>query len=240
MKRNPHLNYNRLPMEGVFNCRDLGGYATANGSVTRYHQFVRSENLNGATKADLQFLLDYGVRSSIDLRGVPETETVPNPLRDIDCVDYINLPFITDNVLDMRKVKDEGFKPAEFYVNLVKYQEMVYKLCHFILDHLDGAVHFHCVAGKDRTGVLAMILLGLCGVDRADIVAHYEVTYTYLLDNVTIHFPDGLEELEYSKPEWIMAAYDYIITTYGSVYDYLIDCGLKKSELKKIMKKMIY
>lgn len=240
MKRNPHLDYNRLPMEGVFNCRDLGGYATANGSVTRYHQFVRSENLNQATKADIEFLLDYGVRASIDLRGTYEAENDPNPLKFVDEVAYINLPFISGDVLDMRKVRDEGFKPAEFYVNLTKYQEMVCKLMRFILAHKENAVHFHCAAGKDRTGVLAMILLGLCGVKREDIVAHYEVTYTYLHDNVFIDFPEGLEELEYSRPAWIMAAYDYIIDTYGTVYDYLLDCGLKKKELKQLMKKLIY
>ena len=45
MKRNTGLCYNKLPMEGAYNVRDLGGYATKNGSVTRYHQFLRSDNL---------------------------------------------------------------------------------------------------------------------------------------------------------------------------------------------------
>lgn len=40
----------------------------------------------------------------------------------------------------------------------------------------DGAVLFHCTAGKDRTGVLAAAVLWLCGAAREDIVADYEVS----------------------------------------------------------------
>lgn len=80
---------------------------------------------------------------------------------------------------------------------------MLYKIFHFILDNIDGCLLFHCQAGKDRTGVLAMILMGLTGVSKEDIVANYEVTHTYLKENVKLRLEDGLEELEFSKPQWI-------------------------------------
>ena len=68
MKRNPQLNYNRLPMEKAYNVRELGGYAAKRGSVTKYHEFLRSENLTDITAGDKQFLLDYGLKAVIDLR----------------------------------------------------------------------------------------------------------------------------------------------------------------------------
>ena len=56
MKRNPYLNYTRLPMENAYNVRELGGYATKKGSVTIHHQFLRSENLTDITEEIKRFL----------------------------------------------------------------------------------------------------------------------------------------------------------------------------------------
>ena len=49
-----------------------------------------------------------------------------------------------------------------------------------ILAEAKGCTIFHCTAGKDRTGIIAMLILGLSGVSRKDIIANYEVTYTYI------------------------------------------------------------
>ena len=56
MKRNPYLNYTRLPMENAYNVRELGGYATKKGSVTIHHQFLRSENLTDITEEDKKII----------------------------------------------------------------------------------------------------------------------------------------------------------------------------------------
>ena len=118
MKRNALLDYNRLPMEKAFNVRELGGYAARKGSVTKYHQFLRTDNLTDITEEDKNFLLGYGVRAVIDLRGREETLIYPNPFREHPDVTYINLPFITDTVLDMRAVKEAGVKPEDItYIN---------------------------------------------------------------------------------------------------------------------------
>lgn len=239
MKRNPQLNYNRLPMEHAYNVRELGGYACKRGSVTKYHEFLRSENLTDITVADKQFLLDYGLKAVIDLRGREEALIYPNPFRDHEEVTYINLPFITDSVLDLRAVKEEGFRPDQFYINLVEYKEMVREIFMFILEHAEGCILFHCQAGKDRTGILAMLLMGICGVAREDIIANYQVTRTYLKDHVELRIHDGLEELEFSKPEWIEAAYDHIIEKYGSFRRYFLSVGLKQKDIRKIRQKLI-
>lgn len=239
MKRNALLDYNRLPMEKAYNVRELGGYAARGGSVTKYHQFLRTDNLTDITEEDKNFLLAYGLQAVIDLRGREETLIYPNPFREHPMVSYINLPFITDSVLDMRAVKEKGFQPAEFYINLVEYKEMVARLFRFILEHVDGCVLFHCQAGKDRTGILAMLLLGICDVSKEDIIANYQVSHIYLKDHVELRIHDGLEELEYSRPEWIEAAYEHIMTEYGSFRKYLLAAGLKKKEIRRIRRKLV-
>ena len=238
MKTNASYNYNRLPMEGAYNVRELGGYAAANGAVTRYHEFLRSERLDSISKKDWDFLKCYGLGAIIDLRGEPEAEKFPNAFADDDSVAYINLPFITDNVLDMREVREKGFDPGQFYINLTEYRRMVGKLMRFIIRQRKKCVLFHCTAGKDRTGVLAMILLGICGVSREDIMANYEVTYSYLDGNVDVDYPVGLEKLQYSKREWIAGAYDHILEKYGSFYRYFIACGLTPTEIRLVRRKL--
>ena len=207
--------------------------------MSKYHQFHRTDELADITEEDKNFLLAYGLKAVIDLRGREETLIYPNPFREHPKVSYINLPFITDNVLDMRAVREEGFDPAKFYVNLVEYKEMVVQLFRYILEHADGCVLFHCQAGKDRTGILAMLLLGICGVSKEDIIANYQVSHTYLRDHVELRIRDGLEELEYSRPEWIEAAYDHIIEEYGTFRKYLLSAGLKKKDIRRIRRKLV-
>ena len=239
-KYDPYMDYNRLPLENAYNVRDLGGYPARKGTITQYHRFLRSDDPGQLTKEEQDFLIEYGVAGVIDLRSGMEADIYPHPFKEHEEVRYINLPFITGDVLDMRKVRDLGFEPAKFYVSLVDYKELVAAICRFILEFdREECILFHCQAGKDRTGVLAMILLGICGVSKEDIVANYEVTNTYLKNNVVINYPEGMEELDDSKPEWIEAAYARVMERYGSFKLYLLACGLTKKEIRKLRRKLL-
>lgn len=72
------LNWQRLPLEGVVNARELGGFPTSDGAQTRYHRFIRSDALVDATPADVEFLRNYGVRAVLDLRGEREAYDRPD------------------------------------------------------------------------------------------------------------------------------------------------------------------
>ena len=87
-------------------------------------------------------------------------------------------------------------------------------------------------------GILDLRAVKEVGVSKEDIVANYEVTHTYLKENVKLRLEDGLEELEFSKPQWIEKAYDHIIEHYGSFKVYLMAVGLTKKEIKKIRRKL--
>ena len=94
--------------------------------------------------------------------------------------------------------------------------EYVKTLFELIEQAEDGGIVFHCSAGKDRTSVLAMLLLGLIGAERKDIISNYEVSYTNLetfhkntkLDLKAYKVP---EEFLYSNSEYIEFAYDFLI-----------------------------
>jgi len=231
-------NFVRLPLDEAYNVRDLGGYAGENKKPTKFHVFVRSDNPSNMTKEDIQYLKDYGVTASIDLRGEAEAKENPNPLQYEEDIHFINIPFITNGIMDVRKAAVPGFHVAGFYWDLIDSHDLVRQIFDFILAQ-KGCVHFHCSAGKDRTGVVAMLLLGLCGVVKEDIVATYQVSRTYLKDHVELHLPPELMNLNYTEPEWMEETYDFLINKYGSFEDYFLTVGYTKNEIKKLKKRLL-
>lgn len=219
--RNAKLNWVRLPLDGIENCRELGGYGTKDGEQVKWHTFLRSSDMTDATEKDIKFLKEYGISTVIDLRGEDEAAARKNPLAESDFFDYHNIPLFTQPLTDLTIAKD--FHMGEFYVDLLGKTTTLKKIFEVIDQAKEGAVVFHCMAGKDRTGVLAMLLHGIVGVEKKDIVSNYEVTYSNL-ESFHKHdiLPDEIPiEFLLSKREYIAYAYDYVVREYGNFDDYL-------------------
>ncbi len=238
MKPKIRHNFVRLPLKAAYNVRDLGGYAGENRKPTKYHVFLRSDNPEHLTKEDIQYLKDYGVTASIDLRGESEAEHHPNPLQYEKDIKFINIPFIVGDIMDVRMAAMPGFHVAGFYQDLIDSHEMVYQIFDFILKQ-KGCVLYHCSAGKDRTGVVSMLLLGLCGVAKEDIIASYQVSRTYLKDHVELNLPPELMNLNYTEPEWMEETYDFLIDKYHSFEEYFLTVGFSKKDIKKLKKRLL-
>ena len=74
-------HYRKLPLIGIHNARELGGWHTPDG-VTQYGVFLRTDMHEEVTPEDIAFLKDYGVTMDVDLRGASELRHHPDPLRD--------------------------------------------------------------------------------------------------------------------------------------------------------------
>lgn len=238
------LVYNRLPLQGAFNVRELGGLPGENNKITKYRSFLRSDGLTHLTQADMDFLKEFGLKTVIDLRSDDELSTMPNPFATDTLVQYHNIPFSPGNIADATradKVQREDFL-AEFYLYLLQEAQDRVKLIFDTIANADqGVILFHCTAGKDRTGVLAMLLLGLAGVANYDIAANYQVTYTYLRQ--TKFYQElkdhSLPQLLWSKEEFILRAIDYIEKNFGDIPSYLKHCNIDKDTLLSVKQKVI-
>lgn len=238
----------RLPLEGITNCRELGGYAADEMNVTKWHNLLRSNTFANATEDDLQYLLDYGVNTIIDLRTKAETKKNPNPASEHPDFNYINVDLIgqgDDGLMsfDYDDVDLDEMSLGRSYVNMITTNDRLKQVFDVMLAELEhGGALFHCTAGKDRTGVVAMLSLGLAGVTKQDIVANYQVTHTYIENQISDFSDYGLDEgalnkmhhLGASNPANITLAYDTVIEEFGSFNGYFENLGYSDAEITKL------
>lgn len=240
--REPNKNYIRLPLEGAFNVRDLGGYASGGGEPLRFHQFLRADGLARLTREDVQFLLDYGVRTVIDLRSEAELLRDPDVLADCSGIDYLHISLAEEGNLRDTQIPD--FTLKALYQSIAENKELVGEVFHAIAGARDGCILYHCSAGKDRTGMVSMLLMWLAGADELDIAANYEVSATYTDRMVrkifeTQNVPEALKDLFGSPAVTIREIFSRLYTQYGSAEAYLKACGITDREMIKIKGKLI-
>ena len=149
---------------GARNCRDLGGWKTLDGKTIKYRKVYRGGRLNEKwtpyplNKTGEKEVLFEGIAAELDLRGHSDVMTTP-AVQGLDhCAPVIEQGGKTMLVSDAAKTK-ECF---EFIVKCVRENK---------------PVHFHCSLGRDRTGTLGILLMGLLGVREGDIAKEYELTY---------------------------------------------------------------
>jgi protein-tyrosine phosphatase len=234
-------NYIRLPLKKAYNVRDLGGYACRDG-VTAFRRFVRADGLENLDEGDIAFLKEYGVKTVIDLRSADELALWPDPPALTAFADCINIPLIMGNALDDSRFADvpPGRFLAEYYLDILKNsQQAVRAVIETIASAREGGVLFHCVVGKDRTGTIAALLLGLVGVSTADILSNYEVTYTFIRQNSALMAQNAQSPIEhmYSPRDNLEAGLEHI-NTFGGISDYLEEIGVKPETLERVRNRL--
>jgi protein-tyrosine phosphatase len=169
-----------VALTGVFNFRDLGGYRTRDGRTVRWHTLFRADGLDRLTSGDVEVLRPYGLRTVVDLRMAHELEDKGRFPVDTYPVTFHHLS-VMDKTWDREAAAREDLPVADFLH--ARYTEMLGEAGPRYADALRllaapdalPAV-FHCAAGKDRTGLLAMLVLGTLGVSHDDIVEDYALT----------------------------------------------------------------
>jgi protein-tyrosine phosphatase len=230
-----------LPIKGARNIRDLGGYATADGRQVKPGKLFRSAELSRLTEEDRQYLADR-VYVVADLRTSAERADVVTP--EINGVTNVHLPIFEDGGHDNNITRavaaaadGELDEPPMLEINrefvtsplaTASYQALI----NYILEAPeDKAVLWHCTAGKDRTGMAAMILLAALGVDENTIYEDYLETNEHLAELVgqIVAAIDNPIEAEVIRSFWIAkrsyldAALDEMRVQYGSIAGYLRD-----------------
>ena len=228
-------SYLRLPVRNAYNVRDLGGYACSDQKTTKWNNLIRGDDLTNLEEDEIDFLTDYGVKYVIDLRSENECTTNPDPFAKRSYTKYTNIPLM-DNVMvnpAPEMLRNADFSMSEIYIDLAENAQLLIKKVMETIIESKGGVLFHCAGGKDRTGVIAMLLLGACGVSEADIISNYEVTFTYLKQNSELASETRQYPIDVmmSKPEYIEKLIRHISEKYRTAAQYLYSIGLSEQEV---------
>jgi len=195
-----------LAWEGCLNVRDLGGLPTEDGRRTRAGRVVRSDNVRRLTDAGWRSLAEHGVTRIVDLRW-PEELAEDQP-RDID-IEVVHISVLGEAIdpdyiekLDehLDSVDDVADHYAWSYVDFLERYRDRFGLAFAAVADAEGVVVVHCMGGKDRTGLVAALLLRLAGVSREAIGADYALS---------------AKNLEPRNAEWLAAAPDEVARARG-------------------------
>ena len=245
-----------MDVDGVINFRDMGGYHTANGQRVRTGLLYRAGALGDITEKGMAQLQELDIKLICDLRSEEEEVAAPDKLPQDPALIYVHLPLLAE---DNRRER-----VMTLFFNRRKFTTMMPDMYTRVI--IDGNAHLygdilrrianadnlptliHCTAGKDRTGVAAMLILSLLGVPEDVILADYSLSNLYYdsyLKFGTLAIgsvawtgvkAEDLQPLFISHPDTLKAAIAHIHRKYGSVENYLRSAAGVNDEIQRKIK----
>ena len=232
-----------LEWEGCFNARDLGRLRTAGGGKTRWGAVVRSDSPDRLTSAGWAALSAHGVRTLVDLRNEeehkarlepapPDITTSLVPLDDIADTDFWN--YCWDHDLDGSPLCYQPF--------MVRKPERCAAAVRAVARARPGGVLIHCSSGRDRTGLVTLLLLALAGVDPQDIASDYELS-TRRLEALYAELGEEdqgpqIEAILRRKKTSARAAILSLLESF-EIASYLGSAGLEEDDLKAARSRLV-
>ncbi|CAM3248071.1 tyrosine-protein phosphatase [Empedobacter falsenii] len=226
------LSERTLPLEGGFNCRDLGGIVNTQNEILRKGLLIRSDDLANLTDDDLEVLNDFPIRTIIDLRTTYERlknqDHIPN-----SCNHEVHLDISSGHFEELVQEFKAGISnPKSFMCKI--YEDFVldktcqeqYKSFFDIIQHKNRTpILFHCTAGKDRTGFATAMILSALKVDFDTIMDDYLASNVYLEQKYAhiLKIDPNYKYLITVLPEYLESSYRAINQNFGSVENYLTD-----------------
>lgn len=227
------------------NIRDLGGYARRTGGSTQWRRILRGDSLHHLHQAGRDALAEASLSLVIDLRNSRETTAEPNPFGNHASVAYVNVSLF--EALAPIALSQAPFDMAQRYRQALDTSgDRMVRVLQLIVDAPPGMVLFHCTAGKDRTGLVAAMLLALAGVDTEDIVADYALTASAapLLERLRQRSlanggdPLHVERVLASDAATMAATLEHLQLAHGGAELYLRRAGLPDESVRRFIARL--
>lgn len=227
---------NLFILENLYNVRHLGGLKTNDGKLIKNHKYIRGSARGSLTFEEKKYFYDLGVRVVVDLRSSEEITRTISALRDYQDIRYYHV----DMLGEFWQVAGTGFNDiSDLYLFLLdNSQAKIKEVFDVFLKHENEGIFYHCTAGKDRTGIISMLLLDLVGVPEATIVDNYSVSYENNFPAGYKELPEEYRHFEFSKPEYMKRALAYLKGKYQSSENYLKIIGFSASEIDVIKRSL--
>jgi protein-tyrosine phosphatase len=245
-----------LPLPGAVNFRDIGGYRTRDGRLTRWGRVYRAGALADLSEDEVAYLGRLGVRLSCDLRTPEETERQPDRLP--PGATAMPRP-IVGNVSRLRRVVTlyrkrhaiQEVLEAVYVVMLDQNGPIFAEVFHAAADPANLPLIVHCTAGKDRTGLAVALLLSALGVPEETVVADYtlsnyafEVLAGRMQPEMRRLYSFGFGEVQLrpfllAEARTMEGVLDYIRRRYGSLEWYLQKAGVTDETIDRARENLL-
>lgn len=248
----------QIALEGAINVRDLGGYKTEDGKTIKPHRLIRSAELYTITGNDIAKLKKtYQLKQIVDFRTDSEVDKKPDP--PIQNVKNTHDSVMKDNgastsTEDLIKSLSKMDNPESFLIEANKSfvtdensRKAYKKFFDILLENKEGAVLWHCTAGKDRAGFGTALVLSALGVPKDKVMEDYLLSNKYradenekavqavLAETKNQQAADGMKAVMEVRESYLNAAFDEIDKKYGSLDAFLKEgLGLTKSDINKL------
>lgn len=243
-----------LSLPTAVNLRDIGGYPAANGSRIKWGLIYRSGTLYDLSDDDAAALAARGIKLICDFRSEQESAAAPDDAARLGAR-YEAMPLDADHD-SMRRLRAMMFQPhklrelmRESYSELMleRNAPLIGRFLRLVAEPHNLPVLFHCTAGKDRTGMAAMILMSLLGVPDDVIAADYSLSNAYH-DRFRAYVGEAVKKLRWfglnvddlyplliADPELMRSALESVRQRYGTVENYVINrCGVDAAMISKL------
>ncbi len=241
-----------VALEGCVNFRDLGGYRAADGRHVRHGLLYRSDSLHHLTPLDAaQLRAQLAIGTLIDLRSTAEIESEGRGILAKSPIAFHHVPLIDEDPSsaggDARALADQ-LPFGDRYFLLARLASAQLARIVTILGDLDGAAVFYCAAGKDRTGIVAAMLLKLLGVDDRIVADDYALTrralgailarlarsegYRAMLDALP---PDTMT----AEPATVLRFLANVSEHFGSMEGFVLDAGVAPAVLGRLRARLL-
>jgi protein-tyrosine phosphatase len=235
-------------LEGCHNFRDLGGYPTREGGRMRWRVLFRSDALHQLTSADVaQLRGEIGLGHVLDLRSSGEIAIDGRGRLAAEDVRIHHFPLF-DSVGTASADIGARITLSDRYFLITEHAKRPIASVIQTLAHVEAPAVYHCAAGKDRTGVVSAVLLGLLGVADEIIVADYAATkqnldaivarlmasegYQGMLENLP---PDTL----HAEPETMISLLERVREKYGSMRGYAREIGVPDATVARLERRLL-
>jgi protein tyrosine/serine phosphatase len=217
----------------IFNFRDLGGYRASDGRVVAQRRLFRSDDLSRLTIEDTARFAALGIRTVVDLRRPTEIAELGR-IPEFAGVDYRHVHLV--HQLWPQSDQTETAQRVAYLVD--RYRDMSVEagdgigVALRLVAEADAApLVVHCIAGKDRTGVVAALTLSLLGVDDDTIAADYALTEA--ADHaLRVQLGKDPSRISVSPPEAMLAFLAGLRATHGSVEAYVKGIGVTDDHIE--------
>ncbi len=223
-----------ITFDNVFNFRDLGGYRGDGGRTVRWGRLFRADDLCRLDDADLTRLGDLGIRTVVDLRRPREVERMGR-------VAEGSFTWVNAHVVHPEwQEADQPDRRARIDYLVARYTEMaeqggeaIGQALRLVADPDAAPLVFHCISGKDRTGLVAAFTLHLLGVSDDDVADDYalsesaeEPNFHWYAARDPNHTVRRWEQYAITPREAMLGFMNSLRATHGSVRAFLGSIGV--------------